>query len=1164
MIATTIGRAARHARTCLLATTALVALPGLAHAQDARSTGADDEPQIVVSPPNTSPGSVDATDVNGVGQMTIALPGGRGLGLCTGTLINPRTVIFAAHCVNENAAGTAAQDPSQYGSQGGGIPIAFGFRANNLQAVRDWFLGTTATGAVNANQYKTNQANYLYNVNQVVYNPDSLKLGITRNFIQGDVALATLDTPANNIPTWTILLSALPAPASISDTTGTGYHVTLTGYGNTGTGLTGEVQGSIDYRRKVAENFIGLLGSFDDRDAFLFGSTSGLPQNLYQLDFDDPRRGTAAASPYDFNLFKDNALPREGTTGGGDSGGPLILDRTFSKQTVIGVLSGGSRFFGPQPFGAYGTESFYQPLYLFSDYIIANNPYRYATATAGDGMWTDTSHWVTALDPAYQVIVGGQLVNGVPTALGAGIAGDANKFGQVCFRNDCFDVKTGIETVDGKPVDAVVAAPAVAVASGTTGGKAVGLSVEDVAQGGRADASTLGAAQDVAQGTGPAGNPLSATDAVAVALPPATLANGLPGATNFSPNNIDPDRATKRSARYYDVTLGAAGTTTLASAVTIDRFTMAGGAAKLNLTSAGSLTSLLDVTQLAGTVQADGTLTSRGDYLLLSGLLTGSGRINAPYLTSIGGMIAPGTMGTTGTLTVGGNAVLASANSLLIDLGPNGTSDRLAVASTRFAANGTTPIDGIVNLGGRVGFAPVAGYTIRYNDLFTIVTAQGGVTGAFNAATPLSAILTPTYTYSANAVQVRIAAGLYANVVANTPIQRAYATLLDRDRAGSYAGLSDVYGILDLQSAATIRTTLEGLAPRTEQLVRTLGTVATDNQARFFRDHLANMDVKNGLGGTLAVIGRPVQVASLATADLPGRQATESDSGGTMLEQGKLPEDMSGFIAGGYLNGHGRPLPNAVPYAGRDDFDGYYIAAGVEKEVMPGAALGFAFSYTRVTGNTGIGGQTARGELFQGTLYAKAEANGLTVDTQTSAGVFDVRTRRGAVLPGASYTLSSRDRALAVSTEAGAAKLFAVGPLQVGPRIALRASYIDFTPTAETGGGPALRIDRPDANSVQARAGLMLSGGARFRPYASGYFVHEFLRSAGAFSANFAGGVGPGALFALAGNDRNWAEASGGVAFGTDRIEVSVGADTSIGRRDVENQSYRGSIKLRF
>jgi subtilase-type serine protease len=1163
-----------HARPGMLASTALfvsMLAPTLVAAQD-RPTGAEsvaygssfnpadlvNTPNIVISAPGTPTTAQDtAGGINGIGQMTISLGGGS-LGLCTGTLINPRTVIFAAHCVNENGAGTGAQNPWGYGSQGGGIPIAFGFAQNNLPAVRDWVLATTATGAANPNQYKTSTANFLYNVNQVVYNADSLKLGLSQNFLQGDVAIATLDTPAANVPTWALLLSALPAPATISETTGTGYHVTITGYGRNGQGgtLTGDT-GGIDYRRRIAENTIGILGSFDDRDAFLFGSTDALPQNLYQLDFDDPRRGTAAASPYDFNLFKDNALPNEGTTAGGDSGGPLILDRTFAKQVVIGVLSGGSRFFAEAPFGAYGTESFYQPLYLFSDYITANNPYRYAQTKAGDGSWTDASHWVTALDPNYQVIVDGKLVNGLPTTTSAGIAGDGNKFGQVCFETDCVDVKTGVETVDGVPVTATAAAPAVAAVVSkvpTSGVVAEGLILETVAQGGKADLASLGSAEDVAQAGG---------DAVALAVLSPTLANGLPGATNFVPNNIDPDRTIQRSARYYDVTLSAAGTTTLGSAVTVDKFTVAGSTAKLAVTSAGSLTSLMTINQVTGSVQNDGVISTPGDYFMLSGLLTGSGRINTPFFTSVAGMIAPGTTGTIGTLTVGGNGVLASGTNLLVDLGPNGTSDKLAFAATTFNAAGAAT-NGIVNLGGRVGFAPVAGHMIRYNDLYTIVTAQGGISGSFAAATPLSAILTPSYVYSANAVQVRILAGQYRNVVAGTPVQGAYAQLLDQNRS-NYAALSNVYGSLDLQNAATIRSTLEGLAPRAETLKTSLGIASIDTASRFYRDHIAQIDTRGGLGGTLAMIGKPVQLASLMASDMPGGQDTMSDSSGTVLQEGKLPDDMSGFIAGGYIDGKSRSMPGAVPFGGHDKFDGYFVAAGLEKQAGEGSVIGFSFSYTNTDGTTGGIAQRAKGELFQGTLYGKLEsASGIVLDTQFSAGAFVAKTDRSVGFVGTDYRLRGTDNALTVVSEVGLGKAFDLSMLKVGPRVSIRASHIGFGKSVENGGGPALFVDRDSFDSLQGRAGLTLAGGGSIRPYAAANFVHDFQSTPGVFGANFVGGIGPNALFALAGQDKNWGEVSAGLTLVGDRVDVSIGADTTVERKDVSNQSYKGSIKLRF
>ena len=86
------------------------------------------QPNIVISDPGTPTTALDPNDVTGIGQMVIDQQNGF-IGLCTGTLINPRTVIFASHCVNETPDGTGFQDPWGYGAASGGLPIAFGFRA---------------------------------------------------------------------------------------------------------------------------------------------------------------------------------------------------------------------------------------------------------------------------------------------------------------------------------------------------------------------------------------------------------------------------------------------------------------------------------------------------------------------------------------------------------------------------------------------------------------------------------------------------------------------------------------------------------------------------------------------------------------------------------------------------------------------------------------------------------------------------------------------------------------------------------------------------------------------------------------------------------------------------------------------------------------------------
>jgi outer membrane autotransporter protein len=289
-----------------------------------------------------------------------------------------------------------------------------------------------------------------------------------------------------------------------------------------------------------------------------------------------------------------------------------------------------------------------------------------------------------------------------------------------------------------------------------------------------------------------------------------------------------------------------------------------------------------------------------------------------------------------------------------------------------------------------------------------------------------------------------------------------------------------------------------------------------------------------------------------------GQNSTETSA--------NLPDTVSVFIAGGYLDGESASMATAIPFGGEDKFDGYYAAVGVEAELGENAGLGFALSYTDIDGTTRGAAQNAAGKLFQGTLYGKYQTeSGLTLDTQVSAALFRATTDRTAVLGPTVFRLQSKDDTLALSGEVGLGQSFALGSIGVGPRVAVRSSLIDFTPTVETGGAPALAFDRGRYNSVQGLAGLTLSGGSMgFRPYASAYYVHEFQDQPGSFGANFVGGVGLPAAFALAGTDKNWFEASAGIAFGSENFEISLGADTTFKRKDVSNQSYRGTVTFRF
>lgn len=1130
---------------------------------------------------NFTPAQVfDPTNITGIGQI-VTDAGGGSVGLCTGSLINPRTVIFAAHCVNSRAA-------TAYGAGSGGVGIAVGFETNtraNAPGQPDELVNWLTGGSTGPGRFQTNTAQQLYNGNQVLYNPLSLApascTSPTSCFLEADIAMVSFDTPTRNVPQWTLLLSPLTSPAAINPANGTNYHVTIAGYGRNGTGTTGAVGN--DFRRRVAENMLGALTSINARNLFLFGTTGtpSRPQLLYWTDFDDPARGTAAANPRDFNGFRDNALTREGATGPGDSGGPLIIDQAFARPVVIGVLSGGSTFFAGQPGGSYGTQSFYQPLFLYWEWIVANNPYRYVTANAGNRNWEDATTWITTLDPAYQIIAGGNLVNGLPTELGGALVAQTPQFGEVCFQsplnapgnpavNECQNLATGaarnnvpntptgtgdssapltVNLAEGdQPSDGVAAQ-----AAGATGGRPSLANSSDIAIGGSASGMIDGAIESAQAAPGFRDGP----------LPAPSILNGLPGATNFVANNSDPVRATGVIGRYFDVTLRNAGTVTLSSAVTIDRFAIAGAQSVLTVNTGGTLTSLIDITQSAGVMNVNGNLRSNGDYALLGGILLGNGTVTTPFLTSVLGSIAPGTIGGIGTLTIAGNLVMSSGTQTSIDLGANGVSDLL-----RTTANGTST--GLITLGGVLGLNPIVRPT--FGNTYTVVQAAGGRTGTFAAVSAVSAgVLFPVVTYTANTVNVRIDARPYSTFVnAASPVQLAYATLLDGNRnRGNYALLADLYGELDVLPAASVQAILETAAPRTEATTRSLGRLSTDTMGRFYRERQAFI-AGGDAGGTLTMIGRPVQTASTALNGTAADMRAMSDMGSAsnlVQSTNGLPDHVSAYLAAGYIDGRADALPSL--FGGRDNLEGWYVAGGIEIEALEGMQVGIGVHYAATDGQYDLGQQSTDGALAQGTLYSVSDlGNGLVLNAQLNVGEFSAETRRVVTVGGTVFTLNGRNDAFAASGELGLGKTFDLGGLTLTPHAAGRYTLLDFGQVRETGGGLALITDGGDYESFQGRVGADLGGTINgwVRPRLTATYVHEFMDQDTSILAGFAAtGFQNGAVnFLLPNADRNWAEIGAGVRFDTPRVSFDFSADTTVGRGDLSYRTYRVGATIRF
>jgi hypothetical protein len=1095
------------------------------------------DPSILIALPGTPTTARDPVNITGVAQMIVD-NGGGSVGLCTGSLINPRTVLFAAHCVNTRAA-------TAYGASSGGTAIGFGFETNlrangpgQTDELVRWLLGS---GPNAEGRFQTNRAQAFFNVDAVAYNPLSLEPA-SRGFLYGDVAIATLDTPAAGIPTWSILLSPLPAPATITAATGTGYRVALAGYGGNGTGTSGTAP--IDFRRRVAENWLGALASLADFEGFLFGggSSANLIQNLYFIDFDDPARGTPAASRFDFNAFRDNGLPNEGTTAGGDSGGPLILSQAFTRQLVIGVLSGGyTRFFNGQPSNGYGTVSFYQPLYLYWDWIAANNPYRYVGANAGNGNWEDPTRWVSLTDPNYFILgPNGQPINGVPTMTGEQNTGTAGKFGQTCFQsgavNECRDVSTGVITVGSGPIGSANNNLGTAIISpdGTATNQPATMQID----------------RELAQ---------PEAQAAAQPLPAPTIANGLPGATNFVPNNSAGNRLQGVLPRFFDVTLSNTGTTTLGSTVTIDRLTVR-NTAGLTINTGARLNSLIDVTQAGGTMSVNGTLSSVGDFALLAGMLQGTGTIIAPFTTSVAGTISPGTAGTVGTLNFTGNLVLASGTVTMIDVA-GAASDRIAVT-------------GAANVGGTVVLGGITGQVNGLGRQFTILTATDGVTGAFAPLT-LSPILRQSFTVQPNAVLLQINAASYNTVINPVDhVQVAYARLFDQNRA--VGALSSIYA-LDFASVDMIRDTFARLAPVNEQAVRSLAAQSINTLQNFNDARLREAD-KDRAGGKVAITGRPLELAqmSLSPAMQPlggAVMGAQEGAGETEVREADLPDNVGVFLAGGFVVGNGAGLPGYQPGAqvfnqfrvDPMDYAGYYLSGGIEFYPDESTMVGLSGLYSDIDADVPLA-QEVRNKTYAASLYMRHSFDsGVVFDGQFSMGSAGFDTRRQVTFLNAVQTLESSSDNLLLSGALGVSYDLKTSVGTISPGIEARYASIDFSRVQETGGPLALNIDRQTFKSTQLRGGFdWQKQGKNVQLHATAQIVRELEQGSRVLGANFVGGIGPDAAFAFGTADRTWGEAGFSANFGSGPVQVGIAFDTTIGRSDADTQVIRDTASWKF
>ncbi len=1072
---------------------------------------------------------------------------------CTGSMINPRTVLSAAHCFNSL--------PDDFYGTGGPLTPIIAYGPDTFDALFNWI--------DNDLQFIDERNGLSFALNVMTPEEGSF---FGEPFPAADVAMLTTLDPLFTLPTYGMLFSPL-TPEMMDE----GVHVNMIGYGTFNPG-SNSVGAGINGRRRAGENMLGFLGNFNH----FFSALSQDPSNvfdspadnqmMYWVDFTQPdpegecARGPALGfdnsvicSDWDgvsggavgndtlilpgpsLGLFPGEALPNEVGTAGGDSGGPLMAMNIFSNPLILGVLSGGFVDGSLHAAGqSYGKLSYYNPLFAYHQFISENNPYKYVTNTGG-GDWFDESIWLQALDPNYYVIdENGEIVNGLPD--GPELGTDPGDPWGVVFDTDVNDIP------------------------GAGEGGAAGIADSQDAANFASDLEFTGTNRDIRGGAGASGEAdggasSHATDMEFVAE--AAPQNTGPGSTGFVPSNFYGVQGLE-APRFYDVTLAAPGTVSLGGAfVEIDRLVLMGDA-ELAVEADATLWSLISAETFGGTLRVDGGLITR-ETILWGGTVTGSGVIElldpnflfgngqlfGGAMFNVGGMMRPGVAGAdgAGALTLAGDYIQTAAGMYLVDW----TAD----------SAGRLDVIGSVSLDGMLGVNPEAGYLPRFGDTRRVMNWTGERVGEFAAIMDLPGVLFFRPTYGASFMDLTIDAESFVGFTTyENPAQLAIAGRLDDQRSSQSSGaLAPIYASVDLLPGPQLTAAFENLVPHEAFQFRS--TVGAHGSAfsSALRSRLTERPAEGGAPASAQAMfalmgsdtGRSMGGASLAAAarqaDETGPQVTDAGNG------------IAVFFAGGVIDGSIRTSV-ASPRSG---LEGGYAMAGIDYGPADGwrfgGMVGFASSETDQALPAG-GDANGRTESIQGGVYAQYALDGWLAQVSAALGDHSSRTRRSAAI-GAGLLSTGTLEASTTHLSAMAGRQFVRDQFVLTPSAGVDYTRYEFDSATQTGSAAALEIESQGRHEAVARAGVdvgyrIIGQGLVIEPRAYVGYAATLTDLDAAVNGDFAAAPGGTIVFDTgAKRDANWLDLSVGIVTRFDNgIELSGNYQT----READSLNLRTNV----
>lgn len=506
------------------------------------------------------------------------------------------------------------------------------------------------------------------------------------------------------------------------------------------------------------------------------------------------------------------------------------------------------------------------------------------------------------------------------------------------------------------------------------------------------------------------------------------------------------------------------------------------GTGTLVLTGANAYTGAASVA--AGTLRVDGTLA--GTVAVQGGgRLQGVGQVGATTVAS-GGVVAAGD--SIGTLTVNGGATFASGSTLEVELNAQGQADLVHVTGAATLAGGT------------VAALPAAGGGYSLGQRFTVLTADGGGTGAFGGVTGAlnMPFLKLGLAYDAKHVFLDVVRnGATFCSVAQTANQCAAAN--GAESLGQGRAVYD--SIANLGDAAQARGAFDALSGEIGASAK--GVEIEDS--RFIRD-AANARLRGATGQDHGAWGQ--------TFGSWGQASSDGDAAG-------LHRALGGFVLGGDLApGQGWRL---------------------------GALAGYGHAGLDVPARASTGGV----DSYHLAVYGGADAGALAFRLGAAYAWHSVHTRRTVSYAGFADVLSGDYHARSGQVFGEAGYRWTQGATIVEPYAGLAHVMLHTDGFTEAGGAAALTSAASSVATTFTTLGVRASGKADWA--GAGVSLHGGVAWRRAF-----GDVTPMSRFAFASGGAAFDIA--GLPVARDAVTLDAGVDVAVSKRATLSVGYAGQV----